>query len=101
MPGRAEPATPHAGVAVVIPAYQAAATIGDVVARARRAALGAVVYVVDDGSTDATGAAGRGSGAQGLVHGQNQGKGPAPPTATGPPLPDRAGAAGTLAADAQ
>src|SRR5260370_19223654 len=77
MPGRAEAAAPPGGVAVVIPAYQAAATIAGVVQRARRAAPGAVVYVVDDGSTDATGDEGRRSGAQGLVHGQNQGKGAA------------------------
>src|SRR5260370_3812666 len=75
MPGRAEAATPLSGVAVVIPAYQAAATIADVVQRARRAAPGAVVYVVDAGSTDATGDEGRRRGAQALGHGQNPGNG--------------------------
>ena len=42
-------------VGVVIPAYQAAVSIGDVVTRARGAVPGAIVYVVDDGSTDGTG----------------------------------------------
>src|SRR5260370_536495 len=89
MPGRAEAAAPPGGVAVVIPAYQAAATIAGVVQRARRAAPGAVVYVVDDGSTDATGDEGRRSGAQVLVHGQNQQNSPPPPTRPHPPLAPR------------
>lgn len=76
MPARAEGAGP-ARVAVVIPAYQAAATIGPVVAAARAAAPGAAVYVVDDGSTDATGDAGRGTGALVLTHPRNRGKGAA------------------------
>jgi glycosyltransferase involved in cell wall biosynthesis len=101
MPGRAEAATPLGGVAVVIPAYQAAATIADVVQRARGAAPGAVVYVVDDGSTDATGAAGRGSGAQVLVHGQNQGKGAALRTGMDRAVADGAAIVVTLDADGQ
>ena len=47
-------------VAVVIPAFQAAATIGDVVARARAAVPSAEIIVVDDGSADATGEEGKG-----------------------------------------
>jgi glycosyltransferase involved in cell wall biosynthesis len=101
MPGRAETATLQDGVAVVIPAYQAAATIADVVQRARRAALGAVVYVVDDGSTDATAEQGRGSGAQVLVHGQNQGKGAALRTGMDRALADGAEIVVTLDADGQ
>jgi glycosyltransferase involved in cell wall biosynthesis len=101
MPGRAEAAPPPGGVAVVIPAYQAAATIADVVDRARRAAPGAVVYVVDDGSADATGGAGRGSGAQVLVHGQNQGKGAALRTGMDRALADGAAIVVTLDADGQ
>src|SRR5256885_6773413 len=50
MPGRADRA-----VAVVIPAYQAAATIADVVSRTHRVVPTAIVYVVDDGSSDGTG----------------------------------------------
>jgi glycosyltransferase involved in cell wall biosynthesis len=101
MPGRAEAAAPPGGVAVVIPAYQAAATIADVVQRARRAAPGAVVYVVDDGSTDATGDEGRRSGAQVLVHGQNQGKGAALRTGMDRALADGAEIVVTLDADGQ
>jgi glycosyltransferase involved in cell wall biosynthesis len=70
MPGRAD-------VAVVIPAFEAAATIADVVSRTRRAAPDAVVYVVDDGSSDATVEQGRGAGATVLVHPRNRGKGAA------------------------
>ena len=49
MPGHGNPQ-----VAVVIPAYQAAATLGRVVAGVRNAAPHAQVLVVDDGSTDGT-----------------------------------------------
>ncbi len=72
MPGRADSA-----VALVIPAYQAAATIADVVRRTRRAVPDAVVYVVDDGSRDETGWRGRHAGATVLIHPQNRGKGAA------------------------
>src|SRR5690348_13322169 len=67
----------HADVAVVIPAFEAAATIADVVSRTRGAAPGAVVYVVDDGSSDATAQQGRRAGAALLVHPRNRGKGAA------------------------
>jgi glycosyltransferase involved in cell wall biosynthesis len=62
-------------VAVVIPAFQAAATIGDVVARTRAAAPEARIIVVDDGSGDGTGEAGRGKGAVVVFHPRNRGKG--------------------------
>src|SRR5207247_6545916 len=74
MPGRAD----HP-VAVVIPAYQAAATIAGVVARTCRAVPGATVYVVDDGSTDGTSGEGRRAGATVLIHPRNRGKGGAVP----------------------
>ena len=62
-------------VAIVIPAYQAAATIGDVVTRARSAVPDAPVIVVDDGSQDRTGDEGRGRGAVVVTHPRNRGKG--------------------------
>ena len=62
-------------VAVVIPAFQAAATIGDVVARTRAAVPTAEIIVVDDGSSDGTGEEGRGRGASLVTHPRNRGKG--------------------------
>ena len=62
-------------VAVVIPAFQAASTIGDIVARAKTAVPDALVFVVDDGSTDGTGDAGREQGATVITHPRNRGKG--------------------------
>lgn len=67
---RAEP-----DVAVVVPAYQAAATVGDVV---RRILLqGYPALVVDDGSTDATGEAAAEAGARVVRFTRNRGKGAA------------------------
>ena len=96
MPGPADGA-----VAVVIPAYQAAATIAAVVARTRRAVPAASVYVVDDGSTDGTGEEGRGKGATVLVHPRNRGKGAALATGIAAALAAGAGVIVTLDADAQ
>ena len=62
-------------VAIVIPAYQAAATIGDVVSRVRTVLRDAQVILVDDGSDDGTGEEGRGKGATVLTHPRNRGKG--------------------------
>ncbi len=62
-------------VGVVIPAFQAAATIGDVVARTRATVPAAQVIVVDDGSGDGTGEEGRGTGATIVMHPRNRGKG--------------------------
>jgi len=64
-------------VGVVIPAFQAAATIGDVVARTRSAVTGgaAEIIIVDDGSRDGTGEEGRGMGATLVIHPRNRGKG--------------------------
>lgn len=66
-------------LAAVIPAYQAAASVGDVVARTR--GVLADVFVVDDGSTDGTGDVARRAGAAVLVHAENRGKGTALRTA--------------------
>ena len=96
MPGRAD-----AVVAVVIPAYQAAATIADVVSRARRAAVAATVYVVDDGSQDGTGDRGRAQGATVLVHDGNRGKGAALATGIEAALTGGADVIVTLDADGQ
>lgn len=64
-----------AALAVVIPAYQAAATIGQVWSRVLDAAPQAAVWVVDDGSTDGT--ASQLPPAQVLRHPVNRGKGAA------------------------
>jgi glycosyltransferase involved in cell wall biosynthesis len=88
-------------VAVVIPAFQAAATIGDIVARVRAALPGAQLIVVDDGSTDGTGDAGRGTGATVLTHSENRGKGVALRTGIARALADGAAALVTLDADGQ
>src|SRR2546422_1937199 len=96
MPGRAD-----GGIAVVIPAYQAAATIGGVVTGVRHALPGVPVYVVDDGSGDETGRAGRDQGATVLVHPRNLGKGAALRTGIARALADGAAMIVTLDADGQ
>lgn len=96
MPGRAD-----AVVAVVIPAYQAAATIADVVSRTHRAVTAATVYVVDDGSEDGTVQRARGSGATVLVHPGNRGKGAALATGIAAALAGGAHVIVTLDADGQ
>lgn len=68
---------PHPPVAIVIPAYQEAATIQDVILRARATLPGALILVVDDGSTDGTAALAGAAGAEVLVSSQNEGKGSA------------------------
>ncbi len=96
MPGRADRA-----LAVVIPAYQAATTIAEVLARTYRAVSGATVYVVDDGSTDGTGDEGRGTRARVLVHPENRGKGAALATGIAAALEDGADVIVTLDGDGQ
>lgn len=58
---------------VLIPAYNEARHIAQVVESARRA--GFAVWVLDDGSIDGTADAARSAGAQVFVSGRNQGKG--------------------------
>jgi hypothetical protein len=69
---------PRAGAApsilVVVPAFDEADTIGDVVRRARRHGP---VLVVDDGSTDLTPVRARAAGADVVAHGRRRGKGAA------------------------
>ena len=64
-------------VAVVIPAFQEAATIAEVIHRARAVLPGAAILVVDDGSTDDTASRAAAAGAEVVGGGINQGKGPA------------------------
>jgi glycosyltransferase involved in cell wall biosynthesis len=61
---------------VIVPAFDAAATVGSVVSELR-AALGEPIYVVDDGSTDATACVAREAGALVVRHDSNRGKGEA------------------------
>jgi len=60
---------------VLIPAYNEARTIEDVVRRARKIARG--VLVVDDGSSDGSGDLARRAGAEVISHPDNRGKGAA------------------------
>lgn len=99
MPGPADGAP--LSVAVVIPAYQAAATIAAVVSRARRAVPKGIVYVVDDGSSDRTGEVGRGAGARLIERPRNRGKGAALATGIAAALAGGAGVIVTLDADGQ
>jgi hypothetical protein len=69
------PASPRGDVAALVPAYDAAATVGAVVAGARLHC--ATVLVVDDGSADATAAVAAAAGAEVVRHAANRGKGAA------------------------
>jgi glycosyltransferase involved in cell wall biosynthesis len=64
-------------VSIVIPAMNEADAIGDVVARLRSAAAWREIIVVDDGSTDETGARARAAGACVVRHPYNKGNGAA------------------------
>ncbi len=64
-------------VAAVIPAKDAARTVGRVVREVQSVVPGIEVIVVDDGSADATGEAARAAGAVVLRHARNRGKGSA------------------------
>ena len=94
---------PHAGpsIALVIPAFQAAATVPGVVERARRQLPGARVIVVDDGSDDGTAGAAEGAGASVLRHAENRGKGRALATGLAAAVATGADAVVTLDADGQ
>jgi glycosyltransferase involved in cell wall biosynthesis len=65
-----------ASACAIVPALNAAATVGDVV-ESLSAALDVSVLVVDDGSTDATGERARAIGASVIRHEKNLGKGAA------------------------
>ena len=70
-----------AAIAILIPAYQCEATIGEVVSGA--AVHGLPVIVVDDGSTDRTAEIAAEQGAEVVRHGRNRGKGEALKTGFG------------------
>jgi len=86
-------------LAAVIPAYNAAETVGQVVGGCRRF-LSSVV-VVDDGSVDDTRGRAEAAGARVLSHPRNRGKGAALRTAFGILLAERFDALITLDADGQ
>ncbi|HEY6061159.1 MAG TPA: glycosyltransferase family 2 protein [Gemmatimonadales bacterium] len=88
-------------VAVIVPAYQAAEHVAAVVTGARAALPGAAVYVVDDGSSDATGAVATAAGAVVLRHPRNRGKGAALAGGIARALSDGATVLTTLDADGQ
>lgn len=88
-------------VAVVIPAYQAAATIGEVVGQTLEALPDARVIVVDDGSSDGTGDKGLGTRAVVVTHPRNRGKGVALRSGIARACADGAEAIVTIDADGQ
>lgn len=94
MPDRADPR-----LAVVIPAYQAATTIGQVWSDVRAAVPAAAVWVVDDGSNDGTAA--RIPAEHVLRHPRNLGKGAALKTGIARALEGGATSIVTLDADGQ
>jgi glycosyltransferase involved in cell wall biosynthesis len=83
---------------VVIPAFQAATTIGSVVQRTRAALPGAKIVVVDDGSTDGTSST---IAETVLTHAQNLGKGAALRAGIGEAIRQHAEIVVTLDADGQ
>jgi glycosyltransferase involved in cell wall biosynthesis len=66
---------------IVIPAFNAADTITELIHRIQKILPGAGILVVDDGSSDGTGALSQGAGADVLTHNPNRGKGEALKTA--------------------
>jgi glycosyltransferase involved in cell wall biosynthesis len=62
---------------VIVPAYQAARSVAAVVSDLRRVLPDLPVLVIDDGSSDGTGALAAAAGAEVVAHGRNRGKGAA------------------------
>ncbi|WP_198378271.1 glycosyltransferase family 2 protein, partial [Neoroseomonas rubea] len=71
------PAPDPGSLVVVMPAFQEAETIGPLVARVLDAMPGTPLLVVDDGSTDGTGAIAAAAGAEVVAAPANEGKGAA------------------------
>ncbi len=88
-------------VVVVIPAYQAAATIRDIITRTQATLPSAQIIVVDDGSTDGTGDAGRATRTTLITHPRNRGKGAALRTGIREATARSASVVVTIDADAQ
>ncbi|HNO69059.1 MAG TPA: glycosyltransferase, partial [Pseudomonadota bacterium] len=88
--------TRRSGPVVLVPAYNAGSTVGDVVAGIL--AKGLPVLVVDDGSSDDTGDKAQAAGATVLRHPQNRGKGAA--IQTGFAYAQKLGASALLTMDA-
>ena len=86
---------------VVIPAYRAAATVGGVISGVKQVAPHAMIYAVDDGSLDGTGAAATRAGAQVLSLPMHTGKGAALATGIARAVGDGAAVVVTLDADGQ
>jgi glycosyltransferase involved in cell wall biosynthesis len=86
---------------VVIPAFNEEATVGDIVARCRRAVPGAAILVVDDGSGDGTAARAAAAGAVVVRTAGNRGKGAALAFGLAWGLAQGASAVATLDADGQ
>lgn len=75
------PIEPASTAVIVIPAFNEATTVGAVVANVRRVLPSVAVVVIDDGSTDGTGAAALAAGARVITHPYNKGNGAAAKTA--------------------
>ena len=88
-------------VGVVIPAFQAADTIREVITETQAAVPGALIIVVDDGSDDGTGDQGLGTRVVILRHPRNRGKGAALRSGIARACGDGAEAIVTIDADGQ
>lgn len=75
--GALGPTQPWSRPCVLVPAYQAARSIAPVVRELQHTLPEVPILVIDDGSTDGTGAIAARSRAEVVAHGQNRGKGAA------------------------